>query len=363
MTKLYFNFGFFLVSICGCFSQITLSEKDFPDALDTVRYSTTTNPNLDYSKSGEKITWDFSDLVATNQFVRAFTSIDFSPVQFTYGAFVPNKHYRASYFIPENTLPLDQLNTILPVSLSDARSYQKSTTDSITKLGYSIKVNGVDVAFKSDTIETKYKFPMDYQQVFSTRGYTFIDLNPAANFKVKQSRNVTSIVDGHGQLILPFGTFEVLRLKRDIIEMDSVYQSFFGLPLWIGIPPIQTTEYEWIGKDKNDVLLKVVVNTANGSNLIQSIEYQDVYRNLSVSVNEVDDHFIIYPSMVEETLSLRSNSEITKYEISDMNGKTELIGDIDGTLGSVNVTSLKSGFYFIRVNTALGYSTSRFFKQ
>jgi hypothetical protein len=360
MTKIYFNFGFFLVSICSCFSQITLTEKDFPDALDTVRFSTTANPNLDYSKSGEGMTWDFSDLVATNQFVRAFTSIGLSPVQFTYGAFVPNKHYRASYFIPENTLPLDQLNAILPVSLSDARSYQKSTTDSITKLGYSIKVNGVDVAFKSDTIETKYKFSMDYQQVFSTRGYTFIDLNPAADFKVKQYRNVTSTVDGHGQLILPFGTFEVLRVKREINERDSV---FIGLPIGLGIPPIQTTEYEWIGKDKNDVLLKVVVNTANGSNLIQSIEYQDIYRNLSASLNEVDDHFIIYPSMVEETLSLHSNSEITKYEISDMNGKTELFGDIDGAFGSVNVTSLKSGFYFIRVNTALGYSTSRFFKQ
>jgi hypothetical protein len=363
MIKLYFNIGLFLTSICGCFSQIALTEKDFPDALDTVRYSTTTNPNLDYSKSGEKITWDFSDLVVANQFVREFTSIGFSPVQFTYGSLAP-KPYRASYFIPENTLPLDQLNAILPVSISDARSYQKSTTDSITKLGYSIKVNGVDVAFKSDTIETKYKFPMDYQQVFSTRGYTFIDLNPAADFKVKQYRNVTSTVDGHGQLILPFGTFEVLRVKREINERDSVFIGLpIGLPIGLGIPPIQTTEYEWIGKDKNDVLLKVVVNTANGSNLIQSIEYQDIYRNLSASLNEVDDHFIIYPNMVEETLSLRSNSEITKYEISDMNGKTELIGDIDGTLGSVNVTSLKSGFYFIRVNTALGYSTSRFFKQ
>ena len=203
------------------FAQITLTENDFATPGDTVRISQTNQTSVDYSASGVGYNWDFQSLNANSQIVREFTSIGFSPVQLTFGLLAPQE-YQASYFIPETALPLDQLNGFLPVTLSDARSYQKSTADSITKIGYSIKVGGFDVAFKSDSIETKYKFPMDYQQSFTTKGYTFIDLSPAAELKVKQYRNVTSTVDGFGQLILPFGTFDVLRLKREINEIDSI---------------------------------------------------------------------------------------------------------------------------------------------
>lgn len=362
MINRYFIFVLFLLSVCTCFSQITLNENDFPKAQDTVRFSEATNPNLDYSKSGTGITWDFSNLAPNNQFVREFTSIGFSPVQLTFGILAPAP-YRASYFIPENTLPLDQLNGFLPISLSDARSYQKSTNNSITKLGYSIKISGADVAFKSDTIETKYKFPMDYQQVFTTKGYTFIDLNPAADFKVKQYRNVTSTVDGYGQLILPIGTFEVLRLKREILEIDSIYQSFFGFPVWVGIPPIRTTEYEWVGQNKKDVLLKIVVSNANGINQIQSIEYQDIYRNLLSSVGELENNVTIYPTFADNYLHVNSNFDIVNFEILDMQGEIKLIGNLESKSSTINLTSLNSGLYFVRVKSDLGYSTYRFIKQ
>ena len=362
MRKFLFCIGLVLF-VFPIFGQVTLSETDFASPGDTVRLSQTDQTIVDYALSGASYAWDFSSLVANSQFVREFSSIGFSPVQLTFGILAPQA-YQASYFIPENTLPLDQLNGFLPVTLSDPRSYQKSTLDSITKVGFSVKVSGVDVAFKSDTIETKYKFPIDFQQIFTTKGYTFIDLNPAADFKVKQHRYITSTVDGYGQLILPFGTFEVLRLKREINEIDSVYQSFFGVPSWFGAPPFQNIEYEWIGQNKKDVLLKIVVSNASGVEQIQTIEYQDVYLGLDAGLNEDDIQVSVFPNPTLDKISIYASSVIKNITLLDTKGMIlEKRDNLNSSTTTFYLENFTSGTYFFNIESALGIKTIRVTKN
>jgi len=347
---------FFLVLTNIAFSQIILQENDFASPGDTVRMSLTDQTSVDYNATDTAFIWDFSSLTANSQFLREFTSIGFSPVQLTFGILAP-QDYQASYFIPETNFQLDQLNGFLPVTLTDPRSYQKSMTDSITKVGFSVKVSDVDVAFPSDTIETKYKFPMTYQQVFTTKGYTFIDLSPAAELKVKQLRYVTSTVDGYGQLILPTGSFNVLRLKREINEIDSIYQSFFGAPSWFGAPPIQTIEYEWIGQNRKDVLLKIVVNNANGIEQVQSIEYQDVYLGLDASIDENKFIFSAYPNPTVDYINIKSTAPIKEASLFDAKGmKLEVITLFDKTELSIDLRDYSPGFYILNLD---GYSSSQ----
>ncbi|MFM7668302.1 MAG: T9SS type A sorting domain-containing protein [Bacteroidota bacterium] len=347
---------FFLVLTKVAFSQITLQENDFASPGDTVRMSLTDQTTVDYNATDMQFIWDFSSLTANSQFLREFTSIGFSPVQLTFGILAP-QDYQASYFIPETNFPLDQLNGFLPVTLTDPRSYQKSMTDSITKVGFSVKVSGVDVAFPSDTIETKYKFPMTYQQVFTTKGYTFIDLSPAAELKVKQLRFVTSTVDGYGQLVLPIGTFDVLRVKREINEIDSIYQSFFGAPSWFGAPPFQTTEYEWIAQNKKDVLLKIVVNNANGTDQIQAIEYQDIYLGLDASIDENKFIFSAYPNPTNDYINIKSTTPIKEASLFDAKGmKLEVITLFDKTELSIDLRNYSPGIYILNLD---GYSSSQ----
>ena len=354
---------FFVLLTNTIFAQITLNETDFASPGDTVRMSNSIQVDFDPTLSGAGITWDYSNLFANNQFLREFTSIGFSPVQFTFGVLAPS-NYQASYFIPETNFPLDQLNGFLPVTLSDPRSYQKSTIDSITKVGFSVKVNGVDVAFKSDTIETKYKFPMEYQQTFTTKGYTYIDLSTAAELKVKQLRYVTSTVDGYGQLILPFGTFEVLRVKRVINEIDSIYQSFFGAPAWFGAPPFQTTEYEWISQNKKDVLLKIIVNNANGVDQIQSIEYQDIYLGLDASLIEQELQLSIYPNPTSNLININSLTPLKKISVLDARGMTLEQKNIENLFHlSFNLENYSSGFYFLALETISGSKIIRVTKN
>ena len=357
-------FGYFLVlSFLGLNGQILISESDFALPGDTVRISVADQTTNDPILTGSGMTWDYSSLVANSQFIREFTSIGFSPVQFTFGVFAP-QNYQASYFIPENTLPVDQLNGFLPVSLSDPRSYQKSTIDSITKVGFSIKVSGIDVAFKSDTIETKYKFPMAFQQTFNTRGYTFIDLNPAADFKIKQHRSITSTVDGYGQLVLPFGTYEVVRLKREISEIDSIYQTLFGTGTWFGTPPTQTIEYEWVGQNKKDVLLKIIVANANGSSQIRTIEYQDIYLGLDAGLIDNELNASVFPNPTNDEVQITCNSKVNKITLFDFKGNlvNQQVG-INANSLNVNLMAYLPGIYLVVLESADGIKTIRVTKN
>lgn len=343
-------------------SQIILSETDFPIAGDTVRFSTTTITANDPNATGQNYTWDYSSLIADSQFVREFTSIGFSPVQISFGLFAPT-NYQSSYFIPENALQLNQLGNFLPVSLSDARSYQRSLTDSITKVGFSVKVGGVDVAFPSDTIETKYKFPMTFGQDFNTVGFTVVDLNPATNIIIRQHRDVHSIVDGFGQLNLPFGTFDVIRVKREIVELDSIYQSFFGTPGWF-VPPVTTSyEYEWITQGKKDALLKIVTRDAGGQQQIQSIEYQDAYI-AQASIQENDILTNIYPIPSTEKLNINSQAIINGIQIHELNGKiVKKLNFVNSNNLEVDISNLEKGSYLVSVITNKGSKTIRVTKN
>jgi hypothetical protein len=332
----------FLVEIS---SQITISVADFANSGDTVRISQADGTGLDFASTGANYTWDFSALTATSQYLKEYNPIGFASLLVfgTYGPVAPT-NYRASYFNPTNDLPLDQLSQFLPVSLSDLNQYTKRMTDSITSLGYSISVNGQGVPFKSDTIETRYKLPLHYNDYHYSRGYTYIDLNPVIDFKIKQYRQRTTNVDGWGTIITPKGTFQALRLRHDIAEIDSVYQTFFGAGQWFGTPPIQRTEYEWFANGEKEWVLKAT--ETNGT--VNQVEYQEDYLGLDASLIESTLDASVGPNPVHETLFIDSKSPVYLAQIFDGAGRLIRSTSLNNVLNySLDMNSLHIGTYRI----------------
>lgn len=356
---------FLLTLIAGHLkAQITLNEVDFPNAGDTIRYSKISAISGDYTTSGNGLLWDFSGLVPDSQYIKKYNPIPTNAllVYSTFGLFAPTK-YRASYANENKDLPLDQLSQFLPVAITEINSYTRSIADSTTALGYSITTNGQIIPFKSDTIETKYKFPLSFGNSYNSRGYTYVDLNPIADFKFKQYRKRNSQVDADGTLITPFGSFDVLRIKHDIEEIDSVYQTFLGTGFWFGLPKSSTTEYEWFGNGKKDALLKIVVINTNGISQIQSVEYQDTYRNLSSSLSELEKNVLVYPAIVDDHLTIVSQEKLMQYEVIDLQGKTTVKGVFTEPINTINTNKLNCGVYFLRLNSSSGSTSFRFIKQ
>jgi len=335
----------FLCFYIGISSQITLIVNDFANSGDTVRISQAAGTGLDFASTGANYTWDFSALSATSQYLKEYNPIGFASLLVfgTYGPVAPT-NYRASYFNPTNDLPLDQLSQFLPVSLSDLNQYTKRMTDSITSLGYSIAVNGQGVPFKSDTIETRYKLPLNYNDSHYSRGYTYIDLNPVIDFRIKQYRQRTTNVDGWGTVTTPKGTFQALRVRHDIAEIDSVYQTFFGAGQWFGTPPIQRTEYEWFANGEKEWVLKAT--ETNGT--VNQVEYQEDYLGLDASIDEYIMDVQVGPNPTLTDVEIQSNTLLSSVEVMDAMGRQVMnLQGLNTNALNINVENLSQGVYRI----------------
>jgi hypothetical protein len=282
-------------------------------------------------------------LVATSQYLKEFKPIGFASflVFGTYGP-IAASNYQASYFNPTNDLPLNLISQFLPVELSDLNQYSKRMADSITSLGYSIAVNGQGIPFKSDTIETRYKLPLNYNDSHYSRGYTYIDLNPVIDFKIKQYRQRTTLVDGWGTIVTPKGTFPVLRIRHDINEIDSVYQTFFGGGQWFGAPPLQRVEYEWFTNGDDEWILKAIEN--NG--IVNLVEYQEDYLGLDASIDAVSLDAQIGPNPTSGGVEIQSNALLDALEVLDAMGRQVLnLKGIQAFSLNLNLENLSQGIY------------------
>jgi len=355
MCKTMFSFCLIAFSALIGRSQITLSVADFATGGDTVRLSQTQNSNLDFIATGPNYNWDFSSLNATSQSVKSYTPIGFGSflILATYGPFAGS--YSATYFNLTTELPIDQLSAFLPIEISDLSQYTKRSNSGITSIGYSINVQGQGVPFKSDTIETRYNLPLTFGDVHDSRGYTFVDLNPAADIKYIQHRQRHTEVDGWGTVTTPLGTFPAVRVRHDINEIDSIYQTFFGTGSWIGTPPIDRTEYEWWTNGKKEFLLKVVVTNFNGNQNISSIEYQEQYLGLDAGIDEQSTQLMLYPNPAEDLCFFESTLAVEEVVFYNQLGEIALQASFNGVQSAyIDIQHLNQGVYLCHLHTKNG---------
>jgi hypothetical protein len=353
------------------FSQgITLTSIDFANGGDTVRTSLATDNGNDYSATGAAYTWDFSMLTANSQKLRNFSPMTEAPlfVQFLFGFSAPNQ-YRASYFIESTDLPISQITSILPITIENIYQYSKVMTDSITSVGYSMKVtlNGstVDLPIKSDTIETRYNLPLNYGDSHFSRGFSKIDFNPLYNAIWNQHRTRTTTVDGYGSLITPNGTFDVLRVKHDITETDSIYTElpFIG-GTWIPLDLPLVHEYEWWANAEKLPVLKYTTNEVLGNEVVTAVEYRDQYLGLDAGIEELGIEMNMYPNPVKDVLHIQADLQVSQIDVTDQLGNIvssqELIPANELFL---DVSKLAAGTYIVNVYAGSIKATQLFVKQ
>ena len=210
-------------------SQITLNVADFSDGGDTVRMSNSTDLTIDFVTTGPNQNWDYSNLTADSQTLLDYqetSSMSFL-AQVIFGTFAASD-YQATNYISSTALPLDQIGGFLPVNITDVFQFSKNSADSITSIGMALSIDGNEVPFKSDTIETRYKLPLNYNDSYSSRGYTNLDMNPFYNGIWIQYKQRSSVVDGWGNIVTPYGSFDALRIDHFITETDSLFVDFVG---------------------------------------------------------------------------------------------------------------------------------------
>lgn len=348
-------------------SQITISETDFSDGGDTVRISLATNPSIDYSSTGANYVWDFTDLIPESQELLNYQDLSNASmvVNVVYGTFAA-QNYRATNFKESNALPLDQIGSFLPVNISAVNEYSKNATDSVTSVGMSAVIDGTEIPFKSDTIETRYKLPLNYLDSYSSRGYTNLDMNPIYDAIWRQYRTRNSIVDGWGSVSTPFGTFDALRVVHTIDETDSLYITFSGIGYWVELPIPQTRLYEWLSNGEKEPVLRITTRMVGGSGSVSSIEYRDQYRNIETSLDKtemLDEIVEIYPNPVIDKLVIKTSADIYRFSIVDVSGKVVMSNRFEKNNFTIDVSTLQRGNYLLLLENETGVGRYSFVRN
>lgn len=346
------------------FSQITLTNSDFSDGGDTALVSLATDLTIDYASTGTNFTWDFSNLTHDSQEIKDYS--DMSNISFlvniTFGAFA-GANYQATNYASSSAIPLDQIGGFLPVNISDVVLFSKNSTSEINSVGYGVTVEGTEIPFKSDTIETRYELPLNYGDSYTSRGYSNLDMNPVYNGIWRQYRQRSSVVDGWGSITTPYGTFDALRIDHTITETDSIFIDAFGAGFWVELPIPDSHDYEWWTNGQKEPILKITVSNVLGNETVTAIEYRDIYRGADAGLAENELNIAVYPNPVMEALHIEGAKIGSSYSIVSAKGDVVAEGICDSNNTSVSVAHLEQGAYQVVVLSGVSLSTELFIKK
>ena len=244
---------------CVC-SQITITREDMPDVGDTIRLSSTiTTGGIDYSLTGENFLWDFSSLVPVSQQVDTFVSVSSTP-------FI----YRLVFTSSVATIarPEPDVDFIPDYSVTDVFTYFKESDDGFQEAGVALTLSGIPLPVKYDEPDVLYRFPMSYGDVDSCQSSVEREFPDLFYFSMDRKRKNT--VDGWGTLVTPFGSFDVLRVRSEVDETDSLYVDSLNTGYRI---PRNYIQYKWLGNGRGVPLLQV-----DEEGLLLTVSYIDSMR-------------------------------------------------------------------------------------
>ena len=346
--------GALLISAFQLSAQISIDKTDMPSPGDIVTTSTGLNPDfINYQETGEDYIWDFLELTPVSQSIDTFLSLN--DVSFIYGwAFVGSANLvnKESNPIPIPNFPI-----------TDFYTFYNNTNNYFGIAGEGYTLYGIPIPLEFDSPDILYQFPMDYGNTGNSYAEYAFGIPNYGYIRKEVSRSNT--VDGWGTLITPYGTFEVLRLKSEVTQFDSIYVDSLG----IGLPIYREyTEYRWLGKEQKIPLLQITSSLGGAIvTYIDSVRFNPstINNNSYFDSEEVK----IFPNpahnLINISFELLSNSDI-EIEIYDMAGiKVADKTTLSHTPGTVTIKmnlrkfNLSNGIYFIKIISANQQTTKK----
>ena len=322
-------------------AQITIGTSDMPQAGHIYNLtSPSAGATVDFSSTGANYTWDFS-------------SLDSNTV--TPDTFISNTQLPLIYIVSFLTSNLAEhangsgVNLGLSFAMTDVYNVYKNSGSSFKQSGFAGSLQGTQIPVIYNPADEIYQFPLNYNNSFVTNSaYTF-QLPTIASFS--QARVRTTTVDGWGKLILPGGLmYDVIRVKSDINDMDSIYVNAAGFGFNI---PRATHEYKWIAAGKGVPMLQINTNEIGGNETVSSTRYQNLYQasNSVSNISTGENNFIIYPNPASNQLTI-DNGQVTmnKISIQDVLGKVVFTSKIIDPISKMNfdISALSPGVYFVQ---------------
>ncbi len=331
-------------------TQITITETDFPSGGDTALVSISNETNLDLVTTGNNAVWDFSTISIDNQKIDTFFDISDAEAfyQFVFNNQFTNPDYASDYFLPWSAGVDFSQASQLGLEIENPVDFTKIGSAALEQVGFGMKINGIAVPAASDTIDIRYELPMTYSDSWISNSYTNLDLNPQFNGIYRRYVQRNSIVDGWGQITTPFKTYDVIRVKSLVSSQDSVYIDLGFGGMWLELPTPDRIEYDWIANNEKVSVFKVITQDIAGNETITSVEFKDKKRDFA-SLIDSENKIGVYPNPAENLVTINTSIVADEIRLIDLSGKTiQTINPLSNQT-VLNVSDITSGIYLIRV--------------
>ena len=330
-------------------AQITITSSDFITGPDTAFISIVGNlTSLNFSSTGPNHVWDYTNVVVDSQRIDTFFNVQNAGLiyQFVYNnPFNPD--YEASYYKKEDAGVVPTAG--LPVAIENPISFNKVSNTQFSRVGLGIELSGVAVPITADTIDVVYEFPLNYSDSWTGTSYLFFDLNPAMDAMFKRHQTRISTVDGFGTLNTLYGSFEVLRVKSQLIYQDSIFFDLTGTGgSWIGIPSAPEFEYTWLAKDNKIPVFYIKTSIGFTGEEVSKAEFRDNIDYTTVN-NLTNKSVNIYPNPAHDFLTISSEIGQKNIQLFNINGQKVLDIINDQSQTNIAVQNLPKGVYHLLI--------------
>lgn len=171
---------------------------------------------------------------------------------------------------------------------------------------------------------------------------------------------MTMQVDAQGTLITSYGTYDILRFRRDY-EYWVSYATHDPNTGWSSFSPLNYTTrvYEW-WTDSITIgwlVASMMVNPAN--NAVQSYTIMTDY-TVDVLSHAGEISFSLFPNPADQFIRV-SGEEHSRWEIRDMDGRAVNSGVLRNKSEEIDISALASGVYVMLLTNENGASGSRKF--
>ncbi len=340
-----------LVFYSSTHAQVTINDADFGAANDTIRFSEvlTDSWGLSVTDTGTALTWDFSMMFPDYQKIDTLYSVSSTG---TLNQIVYNNPFSQSYKASwaRKELAID-LGSFIP--LEDILGFYKIKPDAFNYVGASVEVYGFAAPAQADTIEMVYPLPLNYHDNYNEKRYVQAEIPDLLYFD--QYKVIESYTEGMGTLITPFGTFQALKVRKEIDETDSLFIDTLGFGF--SIPQPHVTEYHWLVPGMK---LPVMVYTDRGA-MGASISYQDSIRDVP-TLNIPEKSALkanLYPNPVNNILYLDFSVKPDYFEVYSVSGSFIYRENPKMARVQMNTSDLAEGMFIVHAVSG----TTRFIRK
>jgi hypothetical protein len=330
---------FALASTLESTAQIIIDSADLPQAGITYDVVNTAVTDFDLvAIAGSNVTWDASNLIALGD--ASVGPIDINNASITAALVFNspfNSTYQCDYYLP-TVFP--DLGIELPIPLDGFNNFYQTSGDHYAIAGIGLSASGFDLPVTYDDIDEFFPIPFSFEDSFESTAAFQLTLEGILSYALEQTRNVTA--DAWGTLILPGGSFDVLRTRTELNAIDDVSIEQLGEPFTIERDQVI---YQWWGAGAGVPLLEVTE--------IMGVPALATFQNISDSSGLIQlesSSMSIYPNPVNSGGTLNLGSKMRKYSIFDVQGNKVK----DGKSSSIKIpSSWPTGTYNIIIDGKL----------